>query len=57
MKFKLNYPNIPILSVGFSRGNDLLGAGISLVRGGIKAVNDMSFPTHAFLVTEDHGQK
>lgn len=57
MKLNLNYEKIPVLGVGFSRGDDLIGGCISLARGGVKAMNDLSFPTHAFLITEDRTQK
>jgi hypothetical protein len=54
---KLNYPAIPILGIGFSRGADVIGFLIALVRGGWEAAFDLDFPTHAFLITEDHKQK
>jgi hypothetical protein len=48
-KLELNYPAIPILSVGFTRGEGFVGNAIRLIRGGRKAVHDTSFPNHAFL--------
>ena len=56
-KFRLNYPNIPILAVGFTRSNSFIGGAIRFIRGGFKAVGDKSFCNHAFLVTIDHNQK
>lgn len=57
MKLKLNYPNIPVLAVGFTCSDSFIGGAIRFFRGGFKAVMDKSFCNHAFLVTEDHGQK
>ena len=54
---KLDYPAIPILGIGFSRGADVIGFIIALVRGGWKAAFDLNFPSHAFLITDDHKQK
>ena len=52
--YKLNYPNIPVLAVGFTRSTDLLGKAIQLFRGGL---DNKAFPNHAFLVVEFNGQK
>jgi hypothetical protein len=57
MRRHLDYHKIPVLGVGFSRGADVIGFLIALVRGGWKAAFDLSFPTHAFVITEDHFQK
>jgi hypothetical protein len=56
MKLRINYPEIPVLAVAFTRGNDPMGFLIALIRGGCKAAFDLNFPTHAFVVTEDHMQ-
>jgi hypothetical protein len=53
-KFQLNYPSIPVLSVGFTRAHTFIAKGIQLFRGGLK---DKAFPNHAFLVIEYNGQK
>ena len=53
MRFKINYTNIPVLAIGFSRSSSLFAKGIQLVRG---ILGDKSEPNHAFFVTEDHGQ-
>lgn len=53
MNYKLNYPVIPTLAIGFSRSNGFFGRGIQLFRG---IIGDKAAPTHAFIVTEDHGQ-
>lgn len=53
----LNYPAIPILATGFTRSHKPIARTIQLVRGGFKALNDPAFPNHAFLTTEDNGQK
>jgi len=56
-KFRLNYPVIPILAVGFTRSDTFIGGAIRFFRGGFKAIGDKSFCNHAFLVTSNHGQK
>ena len=53
MPFKINYRNIPVLAIGFTRATGLIARGIQLVRGLLK---DKAAPNHAFFVTEDHGQ-
>lgn len=53
MKWKLNYPNIPVLSIGFTRSVLPVARIIQLVRGGL---TDKAVPNHALIVTEDHGQ-
>lgn len=53
MNYKINYPNIPVLAIGFSRSNSLFAKAIQLIR---KILNDKGAPNHAFVVTEDHGQ-
>lgn len=50
---KINYANIPVLAIGFTRSNSLIAKGIQLFRGILK---DKKAPNHAFFVTEDHGQ-
>jgi len=52
--FTLNYPAIPVLSVGFTRSHPFMGRSIQAVRGGLY---DPAFPNHAFLVSIDRGQK
>jgi hypothetical protein len=52
----LNPAVIPNLAIGFVRGMDFDGDAIALVRGGIKAMNDPSFPTHALLFVWWEGQ-
>lgn len=56
-QFNLNYPKIPVLSVGFTRAHTLVAKSIQLLRGGNAAVKDESFPNHAFLVVDFNGQK
>jgi len=51
--FTLNYPNIPVLAVGFTRSSTFFGKAIQLCRG---ILGDKGAPNHAFLVTADHGQ-
>lgn len=51
--FTINYPNIPVLAIGFSRSNSLIAKGIQFFSGTLK---DKGMPNHAFFVTEDHGQ-
>lgn len=53
MSFRINYQNIPVLAIGFSRSSNLIGKGIQLFSG---TLDDKSMPNHAFIVTEDHGQ-
>jgi hypothetical protein len=53
MRFKINYQNIPVLSIGFTRSNSIIAKGIQLFSGILK---DKGAANHAFLVTEDHGQ-
>lgn len=53
-KFSINYPQIPVLSVGFTRSRSFVARSIQLIRGGL---DDKSFPNHAFLVVEFNGQK
>lgn len=57
MKYQLNYEKIPVLSIGFTRSSNMFGGAIRLIRGGIEAVQDKSFPNHVFIVTDDYGQK
>ena len=52
MKLKLEYKNIPTLAIGFTRADDLFGKLISY----FSKSKDKGSPTHAFIVTEDHGQ-
>lgn len=56
MKFELNYLNIPPLSVAFTRGLNPLGDIIGMVRGGMAGFMDISFPSHAAMITCDSGQ-
>jgi len=51
--FQINRSVIPTLAVAFTRANDPLSAWVALVRGGVKAVENMAFPTHAFVFTRD----
>jgi hypothetical protein len=53
MGFRINYQNIPVLSIGFSRSESLIAKGIQLFRG---LLFKKDAPNHAFFVTEDHGQ-
>lgn len=53
MRLKINYRNIPVLAIAFTRSTSLIGTAIRFFRGNIR---DKAFPNHAFLVTEDHGQ-
>jgi len=46
---------IPPLAVGFARSRDLLGGLIAACRGGVPAIFNNNFPTHAFLYTQDSG--
>jgi hypothetical protein len=50
---KINYRNIPVLAIGFTRADDFMARGIQLFRHILK---DKAAPNHAFIVTEDHGQ-
>ena len=56
MSYIINESGIPTLAVGFTRGLDALGDVIAFARGGMDAVHDKSFPTHAFLFTRDQGR-
>lgn len=56
MSMTINTKAIPELSVGFSRGRDMLGGLISLCRGGPGAIFNNNFPTHAFMFTCYQGQ-
>lgn len=47
MKFKINYSNIPVLAIGFTESKSLISKAINFFQGS---------PSHAFIVTEDHGQ-
>lgn len=47
MKFKINYSNIPVLAIGFTESKSVISKLINFFQG---------TPSHAFLVTEDHGQ-
>lgn len=51
--FKINYPNLQPLLIGFTRASGIIAWGIQLFRGILK---DKAAPNHAFIVTEDHGQ-
>jgi hypothetical protein len=53
MGYKINYQNIPVLAIGFSRSDGLIAKGIQLFRG---LLFKKEAPNHAFFVTEDHGQ-
>jgi len=53
MRFKINYANIPVLAIGFTRSNSLIAKSIQLFR---KVLWDKDAPNHVFIVTEDHGQ-
>jgi hypothetical protein len=53
MSYRINYANIPVLAIGFSRADTLIAKGIQLFRGLLK---DKNAPNHAFFITEDHGQ-
>lgn len=48
MKLRINYPEIPVLAIAFSRGNDPMGFLVALIRGGCKAAFDLNFPTQCF---------
>ena len=50
-KLILNPSVIPNLATLFVRGMDTVGDSIAFFRGGVKAVEDPSFPTHAGLAT------
>jgi len=52
----INYPELRVLMIGFSRSTGIVGRLIQLFRGGFKALSDPGFPNHAFLVTVDHTQ-
>lgn len=56
MKFVINEENIPTLAVGFTRSLTPLGDAIAYARGGIDALKDPSFPSHALLFTRDQGR-
>ncbi len=56
MKFKINYKNIPELSVCFTQAQTPFAKVIRLVRGGVSAVRDKAFANHSFMVTSDRGQ-
>ena len=56
MNWSINENAIPTLAVGFTRGMDTLGDAIALSRGGLAAVHDASFPTHAFMFTREQGR-
>jgi hypothetical protein len=57
MRLKINYQNIPVLAIGFTRSSDIIGCAIRLFRGSTPLTDrDKRFPNHSFIVTEDHGQ-
>lgn len=54
MTWQINEGAIPTLAVGFTRATDALGNAIALSSGGVTAMCDVSFPSHAFFFTRDH---
>jgi len=52
--YKINYDNIPVLAIGFTRATNIVARAIQLVRG---ILNKPDLPNHAFIVTSDRGQK
>lgn len=51
---KINYPEIPVLAIGFTRSTDIIGKAIRFFSG--VSPKNTNAPNHAFIVTEDHGQ-
>lgn len=51
---RINYANIPVLSIGFTRSTNIMGSLIRTFSGA--SSKDHTAPNHAFIVTEDHGQ-
>jgi len=53
MTWKINYSNIPVLALAWTRSTLPIARMIQLVRGGL---TDKAAPNHSLIVTEDHGQ-